>query len=99
MVLNVHGSCTSAAATVHHIQALAQQQLQQLHTIQLLTSSTAHCCIKFVTCCPAFCTCVLLQYTGTLQVDDFASHSEPEEYVFTVTADAVGEVDKRVSRG
>eukprot|EP00878_Enallax_costatus_P001599 GHUV01001750.1.p1 GENE.GHUV01001750.1~~GHUV01001750.1.p1 ORF type:complete len:162 (+),score=29.48 GHUV01001750.1:202-687(+) len=35
------------------------------------------------------------KYTGTLQIDDFASHSEPDEYVFTVTADTVGEVDKR----
>lgn len=40
---------------------------------------------------------LLLQYTGTLQVDDFASHSEPEEYLLTVTADTVGEIDKRVS--
>eukprot|EP00879_Flechtneria_rotunda_P024522 GHRR01025998.1.p1 GENE.GHRR01025998.1~~GHRR01025998.1.p1 ORF type:complete len:150 (+),score=32.56 GHRR01025998.1:259-708(+) len=37
------------------------------------------------------------QYKGTLQVDDFASHCEPDEYVFTVTADMVGEVDKRVN--
>lgn len=36
-----------------------------------------------------------LQYTGTLQLDDFASHSEPDEYVFTLTADAVGELEKR----
>ncbi|WIA28277.1 hypothetical protein OEZ86_010830 [Tetradesmus obliquus] len=35
------------------------------------------------------------QYKGTLQLDDFASHSEPEEYIVTVTADATGEVDKR----
>ncbi|KAF8072468.1 AHSA2 [Scenedesmus sp. PABB004] len=35
------------------------------------------------------------QYTGTLQLDDFASHSEPEEYVLTATADAVGDADKR----
>lgn len=35
------------------------------------------------------------KYTGTLQVDDFASHSEPDEYIFTVTADTVGEADKR----
>jgi hypothetical protein len=40
---------------------------------------------------------LLLQYKGTLQLDDFASHSEPDEYVFTVTADAIGEIDKRVS--
>eukprot|EP00882_Tetradesmus_deserticola_P007087 GHRQ01007460.1.p2 GENE.GHRQ01007460.1~~GHRQ01007460.1.p2 ORF type:complete len:162 (+),score=44.51 GHRQ01007460.1:182-667(+) len=35
------------------------------------------------------------QYKGTLQLDDFASHSEPDEYVITVTADATGELDKR----
>eukprot|EP00775_Hariotina_reticulata_P011749 gene11749-11895_t len=35
------------------------------------------------------------QYKGTLQLDDFASHSEPEEYIFTVTTDTVGEVNKR----
>lgn len=35
------------------------------------------------------------QYTGTLQLDDFASHSEPDEYVFTLTADSVGEPEKR----
>ncbi|KAF6258137.1 activator of Hsp90 ATPase [Scenedesmus sp. NREL 46B-D3] len=34
-------------------------------------------------------------YKGTLQLDDFASHSEPDEYIFTVTADATGEIDKR----
>jgi hypothetical protein len=47
-----------------------------------------------------FSGCLLLlrlQYKGTLQLDDFASHSEPDEYIFTVTADAIGEVDKRVS--
>lgn len=38
---------------------------------------------------------LLLQYGGTVQLDDFASHSEPDEYVFTATADAVGEPDKR----
>jgi hypothetical protein len=38
-----------------------------------------------------------LQYKGTLQLDEFAVHSEPDEYVLTVTADAVGELDKRVS--
>lgn len=43
------------------------------------------------------CCLLLLQYKGTLQLDDFASHSELEEYIVTVTADATGEVDKRVS--
>jgi hypothetical protein len=38
---------------------------------------------------------LLLQYTGTLQLDDFASHSEPDEYVFTLTADSVGQPEKR----
>jgi hypothetical protein len=38
-----------------------------------------------------------VQYKGTLQLEDFASHSEPEEYIFTITADTVGEADKRVS--
>jgi hypothetical protein len=37
----------------------------------------------------------LLQYTGTLQLDDFASHSEPDEYVFTLTADSIGQPEKR----
>lgn len=36
-----------------------------------------------------------MQYTGTLQLDDFASHSEPDEYVFTLTADSVGEAERR----
>lgn len=55
------------------------------------------------TCC--HCVCVLLpiprpalpplQYTGTLQLDDFASHSEPDEYVFSLTADAVGQPERR----
>lgn len=46
-----------------------------------------HCVVYFVL--------LLLQYTGTLQLDDFASHSEPDEYVFTLTADAVGQPEKR----
>lgn len=44
--------------------------------------------------CPPRTSCAL-QYTGTLQLDDFASHSEPDEYVFTLTADAVGEPERR----
>lgn len=39
--------------------------------------------------------CPRMQYTGTLQLDDFASHSEPDEYVFTLTADSVGEAERR----
>jgi hypothetical protein len=39
--------------------------------------------------------CHPLQYGGTLQLDDFASHSEPDEYVFTITADAVGDAERR----
>jgi hypothetical protein len=35
------------------------------------------------------------QYGGTLQLDDFASHSEPDEYVFSITADATGQPEKR----
>lgn len=38
------------------------------------------------------------QYKGTLQLDDFESHNEPDEYGFTINADAVGELDKRVSK-
>lgn len=35
-------------------------------------------------------------YGGTLQVEDFANHSDHDEYVFTATADATGpEPDKR----